>query len=258
LETVDFPTAFIGGLIAFITPCVLPLVPVYLSILSGASFDQLMGKAALTDKEKRDIHRRVIANALAFIIGFSVIFIALGLVSQAVGVMLGRYAEILLRILGIVLILLGVNMAGIWKPAFLNTEARFQLQKGKFGLLSSFIVGALFAFGWTPCVGPILAPILALAAGSGSKLKGAALLATFSLGLGLPFFLSALSVNGLIAFTNRMKKHFHTMEVIVGSILIIVGIFLAALGLGGLDMIREKMGRWGEQTSKIESTFTGE
>lgn len=258
METVSYPTAFLGGLIAFITPCVLPLVPVYLSILSGASFDQLMGKAEISDSEKREIHTRVMANAVAFILGFSLVFIGLGLVSQAVGVILGKYAGVLIRILGFVLIILGVNMAGIWKPAFLNTEARFQLQKGKFGLLSSGLVGSLFAFGWTPCVGPILAPILMIAAGSETKLQGALLLATFSLGLGIPFFLSALSVNGLIAFTNRMKKHFHTMEVIVGSILIIIGIFLGAFGLEGLDRLREKMGWWGEQTSKIESAVTGD
>jgi len=241
--------AFVGGLIAFITPCVLPLVPVYLSILSGASFDQLTGRGGeLSADERRDIHRRVLANAIAFIIGFSMVFIALGFVSGTVGALLVKWGGYLIRVIGVLLVLLGLNMAGFWKPRFLSTETRFQMQKGRFGLISSCIIGAVFAFGWSPCVGPILAPILAMAASTGNKLQGAALLATFSLGLAVPFFLSALSVNGLIAFTNKMKRHFHTMEIIVGVILILIGLFLAIAGLEGLDNVRARLG-WFERIS---------
>ncbi len=258
METVSYPLAFVGGLIAFITPCVLPLVPVYLCILSGASFDEITGQKEMSDKEKAEIHSRVISNALAFIVGFSIVFIALGFVSQAVAVMLAKWAGVLIRVIGVLLVVLGLNMVGIWKPAFLSTEARFQMQKGKFGLLSSMIIGSVFAFGWSPCVGPILAPILAMAAGSENKLQAGLLLATFSLGLGIPFFLAALFVNGLIAFTNKMKKHFHKMELIVGTILILVGLFLAILGMQGLDNVRRQMGWLEQKATSIEQGVLGE
>lgn len=242
-ENITYPVAFLAGLASFITPCVLPLVPVYLSILSGATFDQLTGRTEITPEESRRVHGRVLANAIAFIIGFSIIFILLGLVSAEVGQFLSRWGFRLIQIVGAVMILLGLNMSGIWKPRILNQEARFQLQKGRFGLLSSGLVGAVFAFGWTPCVGPILAPILVLAASSGSKLKGALMLATYSLGLGVPFFLSALSINGLIAFSTRMRKYFNLLELVLGTILMYVGVFLLVGGMRGLDLLRSLLER---------------
>ena len=270
-QPVTIPLAFLAGLVSFITPCVLPLVPVYLSILSGSSFDQLTGRgASMTADEQRDVHRRVLFNALAFILGFSIIFILAGVVAGSIGDWLNvvqyKYGSAItnwmLLIFGIILLFLGVNMAGIWKPMFLNTETRFRLQKGKFGLISSGIVGAAFAFGWTPCIGPILAPILLMAAESGNRVQGAVLLASYSLGLALPFFISALSVNLLIAFSNKMKRHFHTLEIIVGAILIIIGIamvFLGGFGIknnsNGLDLVRQKLGVLDEFTSSIEMSL---
>ncbi len=264
VETVGYLTAFAGGLISFITPCVLPLVPVYLSILSGTSFDELTGRAGELSADKRgEIHRRVLANAVAFIFGFSFVFILSGVLAGILGEgIIGnfttRWGDLLLRLIGVIVIILGLNMAGIWKPAFLSTEARFQIQKGKFGLISSGVIGAAFAFGWAPCIGPILAPILALAAGTGSKIEGALLLATYSFGLAIPFFLSALSVNGLIAFTNKMKRHFHTMELIIGAILILIGLFLAILGTGGPERLRGELSWLDRITSRIEMSIIGE
>ncbi len=267
-QTMTYPLAFLGGLVSFITPCVLPLVPVYLSILSGTSFNQLTGRGGeLTAQERSDIHKRVIFNALAFIIGFSIIFIASGIVAGSLGEWLknfqGKYGPSvtnwLLLIFGVVLVVLGLNMAGIWKPRFLNAEARFQLQKGKFGVISSGIVGAAFAFGWTPCIGPILAIIWGVAAESGSRLTGGLLLATYSLGLAVPFFLSALSVNGLLAFTGRMKRHFHTVEIVIGTILIILGLGMGYFGgygmktgVDGLTPIRQNMGWLWTYSTELE------
>jgi cytochrome c-type biogenesis protein len=236
---ISFTTAFIGGLVSFITPCVLPLVPVYLSILSGTSFSQLTAKEGQLDVAERNaIHKKVITNALAFILGFTVVFIIAGLFAAVIGAFVKTFGDIIYRILGAVIILLGMNMSGFYKPKFLNMEARFHVQKGRFGLISSFIIGAAFAFGWTPCVGPILAPILALAAGTGSKLKGSLMLFTYSMGLGVPFFLSALSINGLLAFSSKMKRHFNTMELIVGTLLMFIGVFLLVGGDNGMNMIR--------------------
>lgn len=196
----------------------------------------MIGKEEISAAETREIHRKVLVNALMFILGFSLVFIALGLVSAEVGNLLAKWGGHLLRVIGLMLILFGLNMTKIWKPRFLNLEARFQVQKGKLGLLSSLLIGAVFAFGWTPCVGPFLAPILAVAAGSTSKAYGASLLAAYSLGLGVPFFLSALSVNGLIAFSNKWKKHFDTVELIIGTLMMWIGVFLLIAGSEGLQM----------------------
>jgi len=261
------------GMISFITPCVLPLVPVYLSILSGSSFDQLTGRGRdLTKEEQREIHTKVISNALMFILGFSMIFIISGVVAGQIGDFLQAFQQNfgavlinwLLVIFGGLLLLLGMNMAGVWKPMFLNTEKRFQLQKGKFGLISSALVGAAFAFGWTPCIGPFLAVILGMAAESGNRLQGALLLATYSLGLAIPFFLSALSVNGLIAFSNKMKRHFDTLEFVVGTILIVFGLSLHLLGVYGvrnnadaLGKVRGWFGGLEEFSSGLERSVSG-
>ena len=264
-------TAFVAGLISFITPCVLPLVPVYLSILSGSSFDQLTGKgASITPQEHKEIHFRVISNALMFILGFTILFIVAGTIAGSVGDWFtslrmehsGAVTNWLLIIFGAIMVLLGVNMAGFWKPAFLNTEARFHLQKGKWGLLSSALIGAAFAFGWTPCIGPFLAVILAFAAGSGSKVQGAILLLAYSLGLGIPFFLSALSVNVLLAFSSKMKRHFHTLELVAGTVLLLFGLSMTILGIiavknnaNSLNMIRSRLGWLDDLSQQVEKGY---
>jgi cytochrome c-type biogenesis protein len=241
-QVVTYPGAFIAGLASFITPCVLPLVPVYLSILSGASWSQLTGKGVeLTAQEKASIHKRVLVNAIFFIMGFSLVFIIAGLFAGAIGEVLARWGNYLLRAIGIVVVVFGMNMSGFWKPRFLNMEARFHVQKGSLGLISSLLIGAAFAFGWTPCIGPILGLILGIAAATGNKAQGALLLATYSLGLAVPFFLSALSVNGLIAFSNKWKKHFNTFELVLGSLLIFIGLYLLIGGAKGMDVIRGLM-----------------
>ena len=241
-QAVTFPGAFLAGLASFITPCVLPLVPVYLSILSGTSWNQLTAKSGdLTKEQLAAIHRRVLINAIFFVLGFSLVFIVAGLFAGALGGLFSKWGNVLLRIIGIVLVVFGMNMSGLWKPRFLNMEARFHVQKGSLGLLSSLLIGAAFAFGWTPCIGPILGVILGVAAVSGNKTQGALLLATYSLGLAVPFLLSALSVNGLIAFSNKWKRHFTTFELVLGTLIIFMGIFMLIGGSKGLDMIRGMM-----------------
>jgi len=264
-------TAFVAGLISFITPCVLPLVPVYLSILSGSSFDELTGKGAdITPAEQKEIHMRVIANALMFILGFTILFMLAGTVAGSLGEWFtslrmdhaGTVTNWLLIVFGVIMTFLGINMAGFWKPAFLNTEARFSLQKGKWGLLSSALIGAAFAFGWTPCIGPFLAVILTFAAGSGSKFQGAILLLSYSLGLGIPFFLSALSVNALLAFSGKIKRHFHTLELVTGTILLLFGLAMAILGIfavsqeaNALNLIKTRLGWLDEITAEVEMDY---
>ena len=270
---ITYPLALGAGLISFVTPCVLPLVPVYLSILSGTSFDELTGKKGdLTAEARRAIHNRVISNAIAFIIGFSVIFIIAGVAAGTFGDLLKQLkgdagvliTNLLLVGFGVLLLLMGLNQSGVWKPRFLNTEKRFSMQKGKLGVISSGIIGAAFAFGWAPCIGPILAAILVIAA-AGSKLQGAALLATYSLGLAIPFFLSALSVNGLIALSVKMRRHFNTVELVIGTLLILFGLFLGLIGLdgfskktNGLDLVRQKIPGLDAWVSSQESKWLGE
>jgi cytochrome c-type biogenesis protein len=183
------------------------------------------------------IHKKVILNALAFILGFSIVFIIAGIFASSIGGFLKSFGDPIYRVIGIIIVVLGMNMSGFWKPRVLNMEARFHVQKGKLGLLSSMLIGAAFAFGWTPCVGPILGPILVMA-GSGDRFHGALLLATYSAGLGVPFLLSAFSVNGLIAFSGKMKKHFGTFELVLGSLLMFIGIYLLIGGEHGVNVIR--------------------
>jgi cytochrome c-type biogenesis protein len=271
---VTFLAAFIAGLISFVTPCVLPLVPVYLSILSGASFDELTGKkGAMSAEEQRAIQMRVVSNAITFIIGFSSIFIVAGIAAGTFGQALKSLqggsgwlvTNLLLVVFGPLLFLMGLNFSGLYKPRFLNQEKRFQLSKGKLGLLSSGLIGAAFAFGWAPCIGPILALILGFAAESGSRGQGAALLATYSFGLAVPFFLSALSVNGLIAFSQKAKRQFHTIEISIGTVLIIFGVFLSMFGVrgfetmqNGLDLLRQKLPSLDSWVAGVEKGFLEE
>jgi len=234
-----FSSAFLAGLASFVTPCVLPLVPVYLSILSGASWSQLTAKeGGLSPAELSSIHRRVLINAVAFIVGFSIVFIVLGLFAGVIGALVQKWGNPLLRIIGVIIVVFGMNMSGFWKPRFLNAEAKIQVKRRNLGLLSSLLIGCAFAFGWTPCVGPFLGTILVMAAGTGEKLKATALLATYSLGLGVPFFLSALSINGFIAISNRMKRHFNTFEFVLGTLLIFIGIYLVIGGERGINVFR--------------------
>src|SRR6266516_3226297 len=217
LSSLPLPiAAFVAGLISFLSPCVLPLVPGYVSLISGAGLDELQSSDG-------QLKRRVMRNSIAFILGFSLVFIALGAAATALGQALGQYRSLLAREAGVVIILFGLHMTGLVTIKALYSNVRMHSVKGDTTVWGSFAVGFAFAFGWTPCVGPILSVILGFASAEGSALKGVLLLATYSLGLAMPFLFTALGIGEFLKFYGRFKRHMHAVEVFSGGILVILG-----------------------------------
>jgi cytochrome c-type biogenesis protein len=208
--------AFLAGLISFLSPCVLPLVPGYVSLISGAGVEELKS----TDSQ---LLRKVMLNSAAFILGFSIVFILLGAISTEVGQMLRLYKSTLARIAGVVIIVFGLHLTGIFKIKWLYTDARMHGVKGGSTPWGAFVIGFAFAFGWTPCVGPILAVILGFAAAQDSVVKGILLLAVYSLGLAVPFLLTSLGIERFLKFYSRFRSHMHALEVASGGLLIVLG-----------------------------------
>ncbi|MDQ1390932.1 MAG: cytochrome c-type biosis protein [Acidobacteriaceae bacterium] len=212
---------FVAGLTSFLSPCVLPLVPGYLSLISGVGLEELKAPQA-------QLMRRVMVNSIVFILGFSVVFIALGLAATGVGQVLGIYKNTIARIAGVVIILFGLHLTGIFKIKALYTDARLHHVKGSSTPIGAFVIGFAFAFGWTPCLGPILSGVLAVAAEESTLLKGALLLAIYSLGLAVPFLLTALLMERFLKFYSRFRSHMHALEVASGGLLIALGVLLVS------------------------------
>lgn len=211
--------AFFAGLISFLSPCVLPLVPGYLSMISGAGLEELKAPQSR-------LMRRVMVNSVAFILGFSVVFIALGAAATEIGQVLGVYKHTLARIAGVVIILFGLHLTGIFRIKALYMDARLHNLKGGSTPVGAFIIGFAFAFGWTPCLGPVLSGILALAAEQNTLGKGITLLAVYSSGLAVPFLLTSLGIERFLKFYSRFRSHMHALEVASGVLLIALGILL--------------------------------
>jgi cytochrome c-type biogenesis protein len=219
MPNVTLPAAFLAGLISFLSPCVLPLVPGYLSLISGAGVEELKSSQS-------QLMRRVMMNSIAFIVGFSVVFIALGAAATELGQVLGIYKHTLARVAGVVIILFGLHLTGIFKIKALYTDARLHSLKGSSTPLGAFVIGFAFAFGWTPCLGPILSGILALAEEQNTLAKGVLLLAVYSLGLAVPFLLTSLGIERFLKFYSRFRSHMHALEVASGGLLIALGVLL--------------------------------
>jgi cytochrome c-type biogenesis protein len=220
MNTLPLPiAAFLAGLVSFLSPCVLPLVPGYVSLISGVGVEQLK-------TQESHLLRKVMLNSIAFILGFSVVFIALGAVATEVSQMLARYRSTLAQIAGVVIILFGLHLTGVFKIKALYTDARLHSVKGGSTAWGAFVIGFAFAFGWTPCVGPVLTVILTFAAGQDSITKGVALLAIYSMGLAVPFLLTALGVERFLKFYSRFRAHMHAIEVASGALLIALGVLL--------------------------------
>jgi cytochrome c-type biogenesis protein len=211
--------AFVAGLISFLSPCVLPLVPGYVSLISGVGVEQLKMKEG-------ELFRKVMLNSIAFIIGFSIVFITLGAISTEVGQVLAQYKSLLARVAGVVIILFGLHLTGIFQIKALLADTRLHQLKGSSSAWGAFVIGFAFAFGWTPCVGPILAVVLGFAAAQDTVWKGIFLLAIYSAGLAVPFLLTALAIERFLKFYNRFKFHMHVVEVASGVLLIALGVLL--------------------------------
>jgi cytochrome c-type biogenesis protein len=211
--------AFVAGLVSFLSPCVLPLVPGYVSLISGVGVEELK-------VQESGIFRRVMLNSLAFVIGFSIVFVTLGAISTEVGQFAARYKSTLAEVAGVVIIVFGLHLTGILPIKALYADRRMHNVKGGSTPWGAFVIGFAFAFGWTPCVGPILAVILGFAAAQNSVSKGILLLTVYSLGLAIPFLLTALGIERFLKFYGGFRRHMHALEVASGGLLIALGLLL--------------------------------
>jgi cytochrome c-type biogenesis protein len=212
---VPIAAALVAGAVSFLSPCVLPLVPSYLCFISGASL------AELTDGQSRT--KGAMSAAIAFVLGFSTVFVLLGAGASAAGQILRDHLTILAQIAGVFIIVMGLHFLGLFKIALFNREARYHAQSAPLGLLGAYAIGLAFAFGWTPCIGPVLAAILSIAASEQSVAKGAGLLAVYSLGLGVPFLLAAGGVGAFLGFFAKFRRHMLWVERGMGALLVLTG-----------------------------------
>jgi cytochrome c-type biogenesis protein len=210
--------ALIAGLVSFLSPCVLPLVPPYLVYMAGTSLERL------ADREPDlQVKRETVTAALLFVAGFSTVFVSLGASASVLGSLIRAYSGPLATIAGIVIIIMGLHFLGLTQIALLHRQKRMDVAK-PVGLWGAYVMGLAFAFGWTPCIGPILAAILAVAASEHTVTRGAGLLAVYSLGLGIPFIVAAFAVEPFAAFLARFRKHLRRVEQTMGALLVITGI----------------------------------
>jgi cytochrome c-type biogenesis protein len=221
MKDVSFPLAFLAGVFSFLSPCVLPLVPSYVSFITGISFEDLKEG---TDRKK--IRFLTITNSLAFICGFSVIFVALGASSSAVGQFFFNYQDWIRIVGGVLVIFFGLFVSGIVKMDFLTRERKYHVSGKPAGYIGSFLVGMTFAAAWTPCIGPILGTILLYASSHGSAAYGFKLLSAYSLGLAVPFFLSSLMFNSFLSYSVKIRKYMRVVMLASGALLIVFGILL--------------------------------
>ncbi len=213
--------AFAAGVLSFLSPCVLPLVPPYLCYLAGVNLEEL---TEAEGDEARNAWRKALLAAFIFVLGFSTVFVAMGAGASAIGQLLREYLDILAKIAGVVIIIMGLHFMGLFKIRFLLMEKRYQTDTKPATLIGAYVIGLAFALGWTPCIGPVLASILAIAASEESVSRGAFLLTVYSAGLGVPFLLAAFAINGFLSFMKRFRRHMRTVEIVMGLFLVITGI----------------------------------
>lgn len=218
MSNICYLGSFLGGALSFLSPCVLPLVPSYVSFITGISFEDFKSG------DRSLIKKLTIINSLSFILGFSIVFILLGVFSSFIGRLLATYYDVIRVVSGIIIILFGLYVMGILKIGFLSTEKRIHIKSKPGGYIGSFLVGLSFAGGWTPCIGPILGSILLLASTSGSAFYGFKLLLVYSAGLAIPFFTTSLAINTFLSHYSGIQRYMRPVLVISGLLLIAFGI----------------------------------
>jgi cytochrome c-type biogenesis protein len=211
--------ALLAGLVSFLSPCVLPLVPPYLCYLAGISLDQLTGNA-----DEKIAKRTVMLSALAFVLGFSTIFVLLGATASVIGRFVASYLGVLSIVGGAIIVIMGLHFLGVFRIALLHRQARFEMRRNPAGPVGSYLFGLAFAVGWTPCIGPILGTILFVAGSEQTVARGATLLAVYSLGLGVPFLIAGFFAGPFIHFMQRFKTHLGTVEKTMGALLVVTGV----------------------------------
>jgi cytochrome c-type biogenesis protein len=221
MSDVNVFVAFAAGIFSFLSPCVLPLIPSYLSFISGVSLEDMRH-----DQTLKRVRARVVLNSVAFIAGFSLVFISLGVSASFLGSLFFGYRNSIRIVGGLFILLVGLYLIGLLRISALERYLQFNLKDKPAGYLGSVLVGITFAVAWTPCVGPILGAILALAGTSGEIGRGTLLLSTYAAGLGLPFFLSAVAINSFMQFSQSFRRYIHAVHMTGGILLVIVGLLL--------------------------------
>lgn len=218
-QEVSFLIAFSAGFLSFVSPCVLPLVPSYVTYITGISFTELTD-----DEAKSRLRWATMSHSCLFIIGFSTVFVLMGASATYLGQLLVHYQTWIMRVGGVLIIIMGIRFAGIIRIPFLDVDKRFEMKKKPLGYLGSFLAGIVFAAGWTPCIGPILSTILIYASTSQRLTTGIFLLAAYSLGLGVPFFLSSLAFSMFLSAFQKVRRYMRAITVVSGIFLILLGI----------------------------------
>lgn len=227
-SNISFWSVFLAGILSFLSPCVLPLVPPYLCYMSGVTIQNLK-EGYSGDKS---LYARLIIGSLVFILGFTTIFVTLGITASEVGVLLNKYRNILTILSSIIIIAMGLNFIGLLNIRLFSNEYRFHTKTTGRSFVESYLMGAAFAFGWTPCIGPILGTILSVASQKQNLMDGAFLLIIYSLGLGIPFLLAALFSRWFMVFLSKIRVHLGYVEKIVGLLLILTGILFLTGKIG--------------------------
>jgi len=220
-QEVTLLAAFVAGFLSFVSPCVLPLIPGYISFISGLTLEEMRGTV-----NPRSSRTQVLLASLAFVLGFTVVFVAAGASASALGKFIEKRSPILEKIAGTILVILGLHMMGVFRIRLLENDKRIQTQRKPAGPIGAFVVGTAFAFAWTPCIGPILGGILAMAALRESVGEGMQMLAVYSLGLGVPFLLTSLAIDRFFAAAARIRRYYRMIELISGGLLIVVGLLI--------------------------------
>jgi cytochrome c-type biogenesis protein len=224
MTDISLPAAAGAGLISFLSPCVLPLAPPYLCYLAGASVE------ALSEPGETRARRNIVIASLLFVAGFSTVFVALGATASVIGTLLRQWSHVLSIVAGIGIIVMGAHFLGLFRFDLMLREKRVEIAKPP-GLWSAYLMGVAFAFGWTPCIGPILAAILAVAGAEDTVGQGALLLAAYAFGLGVPFVIAALAMERFLGFARRFRSQFARLEKAVGALLVITGVLFLTGGL---------------------------
>ena len=227
-SNVSVTAAFLAGLISFLSPCVLPLVPPYLCYLAGSTLDELQSSDAT--RTRRD----AVLASLLFVAGFTTVFVTLGATASVFGQMVRQFNTVLSIAAGIAIIVMGLHFIGLFRLTLLYREKRVSVERSS-GLGAAYVMGLAFAFGWTPCIGPILAAILAIAGSESTVAHGAALLGVYSAGLGLPFVAAAFAVGSFLRFVRAFRRHFLTVERVAGALLVVTGIAFLTGGMQTLS-----------------------
>ncbi len=223
-SNVTISAAALAGLLSFLSPCVLPLVPPYLTFIAGSGLEEL------AEGGERRAERDMLFAAVLFVLGFSTVFVLLGATASVVGQTMRQHLPLFSALAGVAIVAMGLHFLGVFRFHMLYREKRVSIEK-PVGVWGAYVMGLAFAFGWTPCIGPILAAILAVASSEATVSHGATLLAAYSLGLGLPFVLAALAMEPFILFLKRFRSHFGKVEKIVGALLVVTGVMFLTGGI---------------------------